>query len=363
MRILIDIGHPAHVHYYRNLTIMLINNGHDVIITVKDIQVAKELLQYYGLSYTLLPKKSDGIFGKILRQIQYNLKLLAICKKENINIGVGTSVALPHVSLLSNVKSIIFDDDDDDVQPLITKYVNPYANALLSPDALSGKRKREDTLYYKGYQELAYLHPNRFQPDPSVLEDVGVQEGDSFFILRFNVFKAHHDIGVRGFSLELKLRLIEYLKPHGKILITTERSIDPELKDYQMYVSPEKIHSLLYYAKMFIGDSQTMTSEAAILGTPAIRCNSFVGRISYLAEQEYKYGLTYGFRPDQTDQMFKKIDELLKMNNLKEEWSRRRYHMLQDKIDVTGFMVWFVENYPASFKIMKEHPEYQYNFK
>lgn len=30
--------------------------------------------------------------------------------------------------------------------------------------------------------------------------------------------------------------------------------------------------------------------------------------------------------------------------------------MLSDKIDVTAFMVWFIENYPKSAKIMKENP-------
>ncbi len=114
---------------------------------------------------------------------------------------------------------------------------------------------------------------------------------------------------------------------------------------------------------MLIGDSQTMTSEAAVLGTSSIRCNSFVGRISYLEEEEHKYHLTYGFLPEQSEAMFEKIDELLSMPNLKEEWQLRRQSMLQDKIDVTAFFVWFIENYPESAKIMKKNPDYQYNFK
>lgn len=51
------------------------------------------------------------------------------------------------------------------------------------------------------------------------------------------------------------------------------------------------------------------------------------------------------------------------MPNLKEEWQRRRQKMLSEKIDVTAFMVWFIENYPDSVKVMKENPDYQYNFK
>ena len=50
------------------------------------------------------------------------------------------------------------------------------------------------------------------------------------------------------------------------------------------------------------------------------------------------------------------------MQNIKEEWQRRRQKMLSEKIDVTAFMVWFIENYPESVRVMKETPEYQYRF-
>ena len=119
----------------------------------------------------------------------------------------------------------------------------------------------------------------------------------------------------------------------------------------------------MYYATMLVGDSQTMTSEAAVLGTPAIRCNTFVGRIHYLEEEEHKYDLTYGFRPEQSEAMFQKIEELLSMPNLKHEWQRRRQKMLSEKIDYAQFLTWFIENYPESSIIMKDNPEYQWRFK
>ena len=119
----------------------------------------------------------------------------------------------------------------------------------------------------------------------------------------------------------------------------------------------------MYYATMLVGDSQTMTSEAAVLGTPAIRCNTFVGRIHYLEEEEHKYGLTYGFCPEQSEAMFQKIDELLAMPNLKQEWQTRRQKMLSEKIDYSAFLTWFIESYPESGKVMREHPEFQFMFK
>jgi len=46
-----------------------------------------------------------------------------------------------------------------------------------------------------------------------------------------------------------------------------------------------------------------------------------------------------------------------------EQFQLRRQKMLLEKIDVTAFLVWFVENYPESAKIMKENPEYQWRFR
>ncbi len=115
--------------------------------------------------------------------------------------------------------------------------------------------------------------------------------------------------------------------------------------EYKLKVSPEKAHSLIAYATLFLGDSQTMSSEAAVLGVPSLRCNSFAGRISYLEEEEKKYGLTYAFLPEDFNKMLIKVKELLNMPDLKKEWQERRHVMLSDKIDVTAFWVWFVENY------------------
>lgn len=363
MNILIDINHPAHVHYYRNLALELQRKGHKVVWSVKDITVAKRLLDFYGFEYYLLPKKKDNLQGKILGQINYIRQVLKICKKEKIEIALGTSATIAHVSKISSVKSILFDDDDDEVQPFITKYVNPFADALLSPEALKGKRKRKDTIYYPGYHELAYLHPNRFTPDENIFKEVGIEKGEKFFIMRFNSFLAHHDVGIKGLSLNQKLQLIDLLKPYGRVFITTEREIESELKQYQLKVSPEKIHSLMAFATMFLGDSQTMTSEAAVLGVPSLRCNSFAGRISYLEEEEHKYGLTFAFKPENFSDLLVKLKELLTIDNLKEEFQVQRKKMLAEKIDVTKFWTWFIGNYPESPNLINQVENFWQKFK
>jgi len=158
--------------------------------------------------------------------------------------------------------------------------------------------------------------------------------------------------------MDQKRKLIETLSEYGNIYITTEDKIDHEFEKYQLKSNPDDIFSLLYYATLFVGDSQTMTNEAAVLGTPALRLNSFVGRISYLEQQEKKYNLAFGFRPTEFNLMISKIRELLCDSNIKEEWQRKRKIMLNDKIDVTGFLVDLIDSYPESISYMKNNADY-----
>ena len=314
MNILFDIAHPAHVHLLRNVYFKLVENGHNVYVTVKDIPSAIGLLNEFSIPYIYLGSKGDSLFSKAILQIMYNIKVWGLVVSKRIQIGFSSSLTLAHISKVTKMHSIILDDDDDAVEPLFVKWGHPFADVVLSPACV--ERASSKLISYAGYHELAYLHPTRFTPDVRVLEEIDLTEIDTFFILRFNAFKAHHDVGVQGLSIENKRKLIAYLETKGKVFITTERNIDDEFKKYQLLLSPEKIHSLMYYATMLVGDSQTMTSEAAVLGTPAIRCNSFVGRISVLEEEEHNYKLTFGFLPLQADEMFKKIEDLLAMPDL-----------------------------------------------
>lgn len=363
MNILFDIGHPGHVHLYRHCIAYLRDAGHRVTVMVKDIPSAKTLLEAYAIEYTGLGRKRDSIIGKGISQMSYNLKAIQLIRRKKISLGVGSSLTLAQVSRFTGIRSILLDDDDDDVQPLFVRYAHPFCDTLLSPESVRGNRGKKGTIFYDGLHELAYLHPDLFRPDPSVLAQAGLNEGDPFFLLRFNVFRAHHDRGVHGLDIEQKISLVNILLKHGKVFITAEREIEPGLEPFKLEIPPEKIHSLMHYATMFIGDSQTMTSEAAVLGVPAIRCNTLVEKISYLNELEKKYELTYGFYPWQFDRMLEWIRELLDNKKLKTIWEKRREALLKDKINTTKFLVWFVENWPESFQIMKKNPEYQERFK
>ena len=105
------------------------------------------------------------------------------------------------------------------------------------------------------------------------------------------------------------------------------------------------MHNALYFATMYIGDSQTMAAEAAVLGTPSIRYNDFVGKLSYLEELEHEYQLTFGISTGQQQLLYSKVKELLQTKNLKQEFEKRRKVMLSKTEDVASiWMNYFIEN-------------------
>jgi uncharacterized protein len=362
LQILFEINHPAHVHLFRNMSSILKEKGIDVLWLLKNEPVIAQLAEHYGIKGIVVGKKGAGKWSKWLRQVLFLVQTTFIAYKNKSRIGMGVSMTLPLVSKWSPMRSICLDDDDMSVTPTFAKYANK-ASAILTPGALSFEERSNNHLSYPGYHELAYLHPNRFKPDPAVLQKYGLKLSEVFFILRFNAFKAHHDKGHSGISTQQRRVLTGLLEKHGKVFVSTEDPNHGSAHGLPGKIDPWDIHSLMYYATLFIGDSQTMTSEAAVLGTPALKCNTFAGRLSIPNELEHKYSLCFSFLPQDFDKMLEKINSLLATPDLKNVWQRRRQKMLSEKIDVTAFLVWFIENYPDSVRIMKEDPDYQWRFK
>jgi hypothetical protein len=350
VRILVSLAHPAHVHAYKNLIWALQANGHTVKIAARDKDVTVDLLKNYGFQYELISTRKPGMLPLAMEMLRRHAGLLRLMMRFKPDLTVsGADPSVVHNSRLLGIPSIIFIDNEP-----ITKFppsilVNPFATVILTLTSV-----RHDfgakAVRINGYKELAYLHPNHFAPDSSVLEDLGVGIEERIVVMRFVGWQAGHDLGRRGFDMQARLRFVETLGESARVFITSESPLPEELARYGVRVPPEKIHDLLYYATLLVGDSQTMTTEAAVLGTPAVRCNSFVGPhdMGNFIELERKYELIYSFRD--SDQALQKALQLLNQPDVKQQWARKRERLLADKIDVTGFMVDFIENYPESFR-------------
>jgi predicted glycosyltransferase len=188
---------------------------------------------------------------------------------------------------------------------------------------------------------LAYLHPAHFSPQRENIKNLG---NAPFFILRFAKLTAHHDEGRKGINTLIAEKLINILSKYGRVYITSERELEPQFEQYRIAINPLHIHDALYFAQMYIGDSQTMAAEAAVLGTPAIRFNDFVGQISYLEELEKEFALTFGFKTNNADAMLTHIESLLNQQDLKQQWQDKRSKMLSQCIDLNQFMIKLLAN-------------------
>lgn len=346
MKVVVDINHPAHVHYFKHFIWEMKRRGHDILITASEKEMAYQLLDLYGLPYVKIGTYGRSILQKLVNVPILDVKMYLAVKKfqPDIFLGFG-SIRAAHVAALLRKPYIALDDTE---QAHFGQFLYvPFADAILTPTCFKkdfGKKHKK----YEGYIELAYLHPRYFSPDLTVLKEIGEQENSPFVLLRFVAWEAVHDVTTSGFSLNEKMRLVRELEKYAHVYISSESPLPHELESYRLTVSPEKIHHILYYASLFVGDSGTMSTEAALLGTPAIRFSSFVGQndLGNFLELEENYGLLKNFTSG--DIALRTALELLENPSSRAAWQINRERILNEKIDVTGYLLWFVENYPRS---------------
>ncbi len=360
MRILIDIGHPAHVHLFKNFAKNMSQKGHKILFTCREKEFEIYLLQKYGFDFISFGEKYRSLPGKIWGLFKFDAQEIIAAKnfKPDIFMSHGSMYAA-HASFFLRKSHISFEDTFNLEQIRLYK---PFTDTILTSD-YEHPLKSGKLIKYSGYHELAYLHPKQFTPDKSVLDDLGVRENEKYVIIRFVAWKASHDIGHTGVYFKNKILAVEEFSKYAKVFISSESPLPDEIVKNKLNISPNKIHDALAFASLLWAESFTMPSECSVLGTPSVINHNT--RSLYLYEQEKKYNLCFIYSESPEDQIkaIQKGVELLNMPDLKNEWQKRRQKMLADKIDVTAFLIWFVENYPESFKIMKENPQYQQKFK
>ena len=356
MKICIDIGHPAHVHYFRNFMKLMGEKGHEFFITARDKEVIQYLLDYYQIPYYDRGKGASGMVGKFWYIFQADRKLWVQARKFKPDVFLSfASPYAAHVAWLTRKPHIVLDDTESAL--LNHMLYLPFSAVVLNPRSFR-KKLGPKQLFFDSYMELSYLHPNYFTPDASVFQLLGLQPGARYAILRFVSWHANHDVGQRGLDYDTKLKLVKRLEQDMNVFISSEGELPPELKKYQIQLPPERLHDALAFAQIYIGEGATTASECAMLGTPAIYVNSLsAGTL----EDQHDMGLLYNFRD--ASQLFPTLEKILAHSTPKEELTSKRTQLLQQKIDPTSFFDWFIENYPDSRRIMKENSGYQYRFK
>lgn len=358
MKIFIDIGHPGHVHYFRNAIKEWKRTGHSIFVTARNKGVIKELLQFYDIPFINRGRGKDSKLGKLLYMLRADMQLLSVAIKFKPDLFLSFSspyaaqvaflLRKPHISL----------NDTEHTDKMHSKFTYPFSSTIITPQTYQNDLGQKH-IRFNSIIEGLYLHENYFTPNPTIYSILGIENNKEFVLLRFVSWNAHHDYGQSGINLETKRALIKTLGERYKVFISSEGELDEEFSQYQINIPSERMHDVLFYASLFIGESGTMASESAFLGTPAVYINS-LPLMCYL-KLEQDSGILKHFSSSKG--VLPYVKDLVEHNNLKVEIRQKSEKMKEGFINPTAFLVWFIENYPMSKKIMKAKPEYQNNFR
>jgi uncharacterized protein len=342
MRVLFDIVHPAHVHFFKHMLTGLEKRGHETRIVAREKDVTTALLDRLGFSYETVGRSGKksllGMGGELLRR---DLVLARVAREFKADLIVTRNPAGAQTGRLLGIPAI-FDTDDGKAAGVHFWSAAPFAHVITTPDCTDedyGKRH----VKYPGYKQTAYLHPNHFKPDHNVLQALGVAPGERYFIVRFVAMVASHDLGEGGLPPAAKRELIDKLAARGRVFLSSEDKLPEELSHMKFPLPPDKLHDALAFADLLVGDSQTVAAEAAVLGTPSLRVSSWTGRLAYLTELEKRYGLTFAYQPQRAADLLAHVDRWLAEPSLRQTLAPQHQRLLADKVDVADWFVNYLE--------------------
>lgn len=363
-RILIYIGHPAQYHFFKHSIKILKDDGNKVRILIKTKDILEQLLkedgqEYHNIQDTVRKSTKWGILSASLKR---TWAVYREAQKFNADILIGTDSSIAQAGWLLHKPAITTLEDDVDVIKNLARLTYPFSTTILVPMVCSVGKWNKKKIGYEGYMKLAYLHPNYFKPDKDVVENYGIV--GKYVLIRLAKLTAHHDVGIKGLNRGLVEGIIDLAESNGyQIFISSETEIDEHFLKYQLRIKHTDIHHVMAFASLLISDSQSMSVEAAMLGVPNLRFSDFSGRISVLDELENVYGLTKGIKTNDSKRLIDETEHFFAMQDAKTAFEEKRHRMISDKIDVTGFLTWFIEEYPQSRDVMQNHPDYQFRFK
>ena len=343
------MGHPAHAHNFVYISKLLHQHGHSILFAVRQRETLVDLVQDFEFDHVIIKdnREKNSSFSVVKSILNREYEMFKIVKWFKPNLMAGTDIVITHVGKFFNIPSIILCDDDSAVVPLMSNMGFRFASSVIAPDICDIRPFNFKKVGYRGLQKLSYLHPNYFSPNKSLINN-SLDLNERYFIIRLVKLSAHHDKNIRGINNNILDSIIQLLKPYGRVYISSERFLPEKYHEYILSIDAKVIHHAMYFSDLLISDGQSMTVESCILGTPSIRYNDFVGRISVLEELEHKYKLTFGISPDKPDELLDKIEELVRIPNINIEWKKRKEKMLKEMIDVTSFVTSVLENFPSN---------------
>lgn len=311
MRVLFDIVHPAQVHLYRHLHDLLRAQGHEVRVVARDKEVTLQLLDAFGMPHDWTGRSgAKSTAARAAELATRDVALIRAAARFRPDVVLSRNPAGVHAGRVVGAWTV-YDTVDGRAAGVHFRLGAPLAHVITSPTWLDedyGPRHRR----YRGPKELAYLHPDRFRPDPGVRAQLGAPDDRPLFVLRFVAHDAAHDSNTVGLDPAQRTALARRLQALGQVVISSEDALPAELEPMRFPLGPERMHDVLAAADLVVGDSGSMAAEAGVLGTPALRLSSWVGPVrGYLGRMERDYGLVRCFTPETRAGFEAALDQVL----------------------------------------------------
>ena len=333
MRVLIDVTHPAHVHFFRKPIALLSGRGHEVQVTSRAKDVALKLLDDYGIAHKILSAQTGSgpvaMLTELIKRDFHLLREVRAFRPQVLAAIGGTFIA--HVGKLAGVPSIgFYDTENATLQNAITY---PFLTRICVPNCYHGPLPATRHERYAGYHELSYLHPNCFEPDRNIALRNGLAPSMDTFLIRLVSWRASHDIGENGWSRTLLRNTVSLLSGLGRVLISAEGDLPDEYGEFRYRGNAREIHHVMGFCRLVVGESATMASESAMLGVPAIYAAA-TGR-GYTDELECRYGLVRNVFRLEWGLLRDSIERAL--DTPRDFWVSARESMLTHCVDVAEY--------------------------
>ncbi|EON93925.1 hypothetical protein MARLIPOL_01310 [Marinobacter lipolyticus SM19] len=337
-RILIDICHPAHVHFFKNTISVLKERGHEILVTSREKEVTVKLLEDMDVPhYVLSTASKGGVVGMLKELITRNFALYKVNRrfKPDVMSAIG-GIFVAQVGRITNTSSVVFYDTENATLQNALTY--PFASIVSVPRSYEGwLPKRSER--YNGYHELSYLHPDYFKPKYAEAVVNGLSQSEETFLVRVVSWNANHDLNEKGWSIELLRSVVSFLGMKGKVIVSSEAPLPDDLLPYSYKGSPSSLHHVMAFCRLYVGESATMASESVVLGVPAIYA-AHTGR-GYCNEQESLYGLLQNVKDLSEKALIDSIMAWLLVSP--EEILSRHKALMDDTINVVEYSANLIE--------------------
>ena len=353
MKILFFFVHPAKFHVFRHTIDRLMEEGHHVDVAIISKDVLPQLVEKTNWNcVNIFPEGRRGktnsrirIFSSALINFfktVYRLHKYVSSRKIKYDLFV-TDDCLSVVGKMLGVPVLFFLDND----VAMVKECYPLfwcSNKIFAPQSTDLGPFKNKKVSFNGCKELCYLHPDYFSPDITIPQKYNLLP-KQYVLIRTVTLSATHDAGKKGISDSNLEELIKVIKKNGyQPVISSERSLCSKYEEYRFTGSAEEFIHILAGAAMCFGDSQTVNSEAIILGVPAICVNDVWNVIGVVKEQREIWELAYCYLTKDYTLAIEKANELLSQQAAREKWTEKYKRVIGQLDDVNHLLFETIKN-------------------